>query len=95
MSFKVFWGVATVQSVILEDESRSGNSPEHGDVATGELFGRCWHNNGGRLRFSEVEELANCSELRPWRLSVPEFPRPVFAVEGGEMRDTEESSGEL
>ena len=48
-----------------------------------------------RLRFSEVEESANCSELRPWRLSALEFLRPVFAVEGGELGDTDESSGEL
>ena len=70
------------------------DSPERGDAATRELFGRCWQNNGG-LRFSEVKKSANCGELRRWRLSVPEFRCPPFAAEGGGLGDTEESSSEL
>ena len=72
-----------------------GNSPEHGDVATGELFSRCWRNDGRRLRFLEVKESANCDELQRRRLSVPEFPRPLFATERGGLGDTGELSDEL
>ena len=86
------WRVATVQSVIFEDESRSRD-------VTG-VWWRCdrrvvwpvlseWWQKASPVGSEKV------GELHRRRLSVPGFPRPLFAADRGGLGDTEESSGEL